>query len=155
MIKKYVSAVALSLALVSASSAIVTSAIEYPNEPTITISETDKKEEEDRHHHKHKMGKEHAAEDIKMLTNSENIKLLSEDDKKALEEINKCLKENKELKKEHIKTLIELKDKVAKCKLGDKDYKKFKDLMKKQKKECLNENEKKELEGYLKKIYCK
>ena len=90
-----------------------------------------------------------------MLSKAENLKLLSDDDKKALGEINKCLQENNDLSKDQIKKLISLKDKIAKCKLGDKDYAKFKELLKKSKKDCLNDDEKKELDGYLKKIYCK
>ena len=160
MIKRYVSAIALSLALVSGSSAIIASAVEYPNETTtVTATESEKKDaekkEDESRHHKHKLGKERAAEDIKMLSKAENLKLLSDDDKKALGEINKCLQENNDLSKDQIKKLISLKNKVAKCKLGDKDYAKFKELLKKSKKDCLNDDEKKELDGYLKKIYCK
>ena len=77
------------------------------------------------------------------------------DKSKALGEINKCLQENNDLSKDQIKKLISLKNKIAKCKLGDKDYEKFKELLKKSKKDCLNDDEKKELDGYLKKIYCK
>lgn len=153
MIRKYVSVVALSLALISGSSTLAPKAMDTPNENNVKISETEEKEDESRH--KPKMGKEHAACDIKMLTCPENMKLLSDEDKKALEEINNCLKENKDLTKDHIKTLMALKDKVAKCKLGDKDYKRFKELMKNEKKGCLKEDEKKELDGYLKKIHCK
>lgn len=155
MIRKYISAIALSLALVSGSSVATSAIVEDPTS-TIRVNapEAEKKADESRHH-KEKCGKEHAKEDIKMLTNAENIKLLCEDDKKALEEINKLLLENNELSKDNIKTLLTLKEKVAKCKLGEKDYKKFKDLSKKEKKESLNCDEKKELEGYLKKIYCK
>lgn len=101
------------------------------------------------------MWKRRAAEDIKMLSKAENLKLLSDDDKKTLGEINKCLQENNDLSKDQIKKLISIKDKVAKCKLGDKDYAKFKELLKKSKKDCLKDDEKKELDGYLKKIYCK
>ena len=160
MIKRYVSAIALSLALVSGSSAIIASAVEYPNETTtVTATESEKKDaekkEDESRHHKHKLGKERAAEDIKMLSKAENLKLLSDDDKKALGEINKCLQENNDLSKDQIKKLISLKNKIAKCKLGDKDYAKFKELLKKSKKDCLNDDEKKELDGYLKKIYCK
>ena len=158
MIKRYVSAIALSLALVSGSSAIIASAVEYPNETTtVTATESEKKDaekkEDESRHHKHKLGKERAAEDIKMLSKAENLKLLSDDDKKALGEINKCLQENNDLSKDQIKKLISLKNKIAKCKLGDKE--KFKELLKKSKKDCLNDDEKKELDGYLKKIYCK
>ena len=160
MIKRYVSAIALSLALVSGSSAIIASAVEYPNETTtVTAREFEKKDagnkEDESRHHKHKLGKERAAEDIKMLSKAENLKLLSDDDKKALGEINKCLQENNDLSKDQIKKLISLKNKIAKCKLGDKDYAKFKELLKKSKKDCLKDDEKKELDGYLKKIYCK
>ena len=160
MIKRYVSAIALSLALVSGSSAIIASAVEYPNETTtVTATESEKKDaekkEDESRHHKHKLGKERAAEDIKMLSKAENLKLLSDDDKKALGEINKCLQENNDLSKDQIKKLISLKNKIAKCKLRDKDYEKFKELLKKSKKDCLNDDEKKELDGYLKKIYCK
>lgn len=160
MIKRYVSAIALSLALVSGSSAIIASAVEYPNETTtVTATESEKKDaekkEDESRHHKHKLGKERAAEDIKMLSKAENLKLLSDDDKKALGEINKCLQENNDLSKDQIKKFISLKNKIAKCKLGDKDYEKFKELLKKSKKDCLNDDEKKELDGYLKKIYCK
>ena len=130
MIKRYVSAIALSLALVSGSSAIIASAVEYPNETTtVTAPESEKKDagnkEDESRHHKHKLGKERAAEDIKMLSKAENLKLLSDDDKKALGEINKCLQENNDLSKDQIKKLISLKNKIAKCKLGDKDYAKF------------------------------
>ncbi|MBS5926913.1 MAG: hypothetical protein KIC66_07480 [Clostridium sp.] len=160
MIKKYVSAIALSLALVSGSSAIIASAVESPKETTtVTAPESEKKDAENKEdksrHHKHKCGKERAAEDIKMLSKAENLKLLSDDDKKTLGEINKCLQENNDLSKDQIKKLISIKDKVAKCKLGDKDYAKFKELLKKSKKDCLKDDEKKELDGYLKKIYCK
>ena len=131
MIKRYVSAIALSLALVSGSSAIIASAVEYPNETTtVTATESEKKDaekkEDESRHHKHKLGKERAAEDIKMLSKAENLKLLSDDDKKALGEINKCLQENNDLSKDQIKKLISLKNKIAKCKLGDKDYEKLK-----------------------------
>ena len=89
MIKRYVSAIALSLALVSGSSAIIASAVEYPNETTtVTAPESEKKDagnkEDESRHHKHKLGKERAAEDIKMLSKAENLKLLSDDDKKAI-----------------------------------------------------------------------
>ena len=122
MIKRYVSAIALSLALVSGSSAIIASAVEYPNETTtVTATESEKKDaekkEDESRHHKHKLGKERAAEDIKMLSKAENLKLLSDDDKKALGEINKCLQENNDLSKDQIKKLISLKNKIAKCKL--------------------------------------
>ena len=130
MIKRYVSAIALSLALVSGSSAIIASAVEYPNETTtVTATESEKKDaekkEDESRHHKHKLGKERAAEDIKMLSKAENLKLLSDDDKKALGEINKCLQENNDLSKDQIKKLISLKNKIAKCKLGDKDYENY------------------------------
>ncbi|MFQ9248917.1 MAG: hypothetical protein ACLR3R_16730 [Clostridium paraputrificum] len=49
MIKRYVSAIALSLALVSGSSAIIASAVEYPNETTtVTATESEKKDAEKR-----------------------------------------------------------------------------------------------------------
>ena len=44
MIKRYVSAIALSLALVSGSSAIIASAVEYPNETTIVTAPESEKE---------------------------------------------------------------------------------------------------------------
>ena len=155
MVKKYVSAIALSLALVSGSSVMMTSAMVNPNESTSNVNESESRKKELIKDNKEKCGTERAKEDIKMLTSAENIKLLCEDDKKELEEINKDLLEKNEVSKKQIKKLIALKDKVAKCKLGEKDYEKFKELSHKEKKERLNSEEKKQLDEYLKKLYCK
>lgn len=152
MIKKFITIVALSIALISETSMIATKAIEVHNPNSASVVEPTKDEVKEGHRHKHKMGKEHAACDIKLLTSPENMKLLSEEEKKSLEEIDKCLKSNKDITKDQVRTIMALKDKVAKCKLGDEDFKKFKELMRKERKGGLSPEEKAQLDGYFKRI---
>lgn len=166
MIKKFVSAIALSLSIMAVSPTLVSAAIEYPNEAPTAVEEAQKKEAEDvkeedaRHKDKDKckdkkVNKDMIKEDLKLITSEGNLKLLTDEEKKAIDDISKCVADGKEISKDHIKVIIKIKDKIAKEKLGEKDYKKFKELLKKDKKESLCDEERKQLEEYLLKIYCK
>ena len=146
MIKKLVTLVALSVVLVNESAMITSNALESPNE-TVHYSITSTSNE-----HKPKCDC-HEKHDIEMLCKESNKKLLSEDEKKALCEIEKCIKDEKELSQEQKKALYCMKEKIVKAKLGDKDYEKFKCLLKKEMDgEKLSNDEKTALNDYMKKL---
>lgn len=90
--------------------------------------------------------------DIKMLSSSKNLEILSEDEKKDLKEINTCIEQNADLSKSQFKKIMKMKDKVAKCILGEKDYDAFKELLKKDKDNCLSQEEKEKLNSYMTKL---
>lgn len=90
--------------------------------------------------------------DIKMLSSTKSLEILSEDEKKDLKEINTCIEQNTDISKSQLKKIMKMKDKVAKCILGEKDYDEFKKLLKKDKDDCLSNEEKEKLNSYMNKL---
>lgn len=163
MIKKFVTLVALSIAMVNGAYSINVLASEPPDKSIYTSEEENSKISEskpkcpcneDKKEDKKKDTKKECKinDDIKMLNKDCNKKLLSDDEIKSLDKISKCVKDKKEITEEEKKFINCLKDKVAKAKLGDDCFKKFQELLKKDNDNKLSEDEKKELKGYIKKI---
>lgn len=85
--------------------------------------------------------------------NNENVKLLNDSQKKQLETIREKVQKGEPLTDEDKNILFELKDAIAKAKLGEEKFNKFKALMEKKKKNRdLSDDEKKELKGYFKEL---
>lgn len=92
------------------------------------------------------------GQEMKFWTD-DHIKLLSEDQKKKLCDIQEKLKNGKCLDESDKKVLFELRETVFKCKLGDKKYTDFKKLMEKKKcGEKLTDDEECKLKDYFKEL---
>lgn len=149
--KKIVSLVALAAIISSQSLMISAKALSNPN---LTNATTVAEECNDKECDKCNKNKKHLKEDVKYLSKKENQCLLSEEQKKELKNICNCLDEKKELSDDQITLILSMKETVEKAKLGEKDYKKFKELLEKEKdKKCkLTDEEKSQLKEYFKKI---
>lgn len=88
--------------------------------------------------------------DFKMIT--QNIELLTDSQKKCFETIQKDVSSGKTLTRDQEMKLFEIKNHIAKEKLGDDKYKEFMNLLKKHKDNKLTENDKKKLTEYFKAI---
>ena len=149
--KKILSIVALSLVIASEASMVSAKTLDNPDlgNPKKITEECSEQECENCHKDK----KKH-KEDVKMLSDEKNNCHLSDDQKKDLKKISDCLNDGKDLSEEQVKIIIVLKESVEKGKLGDKDYKKYKELKNKEmeKKDKLSDKEKSDLDGYCKRL---
>jgi len=86
-----------------------------------------------------------------IIFNKNNSKYLSKETQKSLEEIEKCMDKGNKLTKDQIKICNEALDCILKGKLGESDYKTYKNLMSKAKKgKCLTKEEEKQLKEFKK-----
>lgn len=84
--------------------------------------------------------------DFKMIT--QNIDILTDSQKKCFENIQKDVSNGKTLTRDQEIKLFEIKNHIAKEKLGDDKYKEFMNLLKKHKDNKLSESDKKKLTEY-------
>ena len=84
--------------------------------------------------------------DFKMIT--QNIEILTDSQKKCFENIQKDVSNGKTLTRDQEIKLFEIKNHIAKEKLGDDKYKEFMNLLKKHKDNKLSESDKKKLTEY-------
>lgn len=88
--------------------------------------------------------------DFKIIT--QNINLLTDSQKKCFETIQKDVSNGKTLTRDQEMKLFEIKNHIAKEKLGDDKYKEFMNLLKKHKDNKLTESDKQKLTEYFAKI---
>jgi hypothetical protein len=117
----------------------------------LTPSCCESSEECDVHNHSDKKHKKY-KDDMGFWSN-DNINLLNDCQKKQLDAIREKIKKGVALTDDDKKIMIELKDVIAKSKLGEEKFNKFKSLMEKKKSDKkLTDDEKKELKLYMKEL---
>ncbi len=137
---------------ISASSNIIDVSSNHKDKCDCEEKKTDKKDKHDDSDCKEKIEKKDDCQknyDKNMIFNKENEKYLTKDQCKQWKEIKSCNDKGEKLTAEQEEFLNTVMDCIIKGKLGDKNYKEFKELTtKKQNKENLTNEEKKKLKEY-------